>query len=437
MDKEEAALKKTTERRLKYRRKGDVFQPNFKDMVEGAVQGILVHRNFKPLYVNKAFAKLFGYRSKKAIMDMPIIRPLYPEQDWPMIEDEYDNFIHGERKSSIGRILGQNKKGDEIWVSATKRLIDWDGAPAVQISAFDISRQVEIEQIMMDNEQRLRAILEILPVPVYIARRADGKILYVNRKTCLLLEQSTGPLLRTSSEEFFVDQEDLIRINQMIDTVPDVREIEVRMKTAQEREFVAELAAISMSYSGEPAMLISMNDISQRKKLEEELFHQANTDALTGISNRRHFMVQAEQETRRAQRFNRGLSVIMMDLDHFKKVNDTYGHATGDCVLETVVRASLESLRESDIMGRLGGEEFAVLLPETSLADANEVAERLLKDIAAKSAPTPKGAIHCTASLGVAQMRKKDSSIDDLIVRADDALFKAKGNGRNRVEIAK
>ena len=184
-------------------------------------------------------------------------------------------------------------------------------------------------------------------------------------------------------------------------------------------------------------MLVSMNDISQRKKLEEELFHQANTDALTGISNRRHFMVQAEQEARRAQRFGRTMSIIMMDLDHFKSINDNYGHAAGDSVLETVVRASLESLRESDIMGRLGGEEFAVLLPETSLEDAEDVATRLLKDIAKKAAPTPKGAIKCTTSLGVAQMKKKDSNIDDLMGRADEALFKAKEKGRNRVEIAK
>lgn len=433
----ETKPKKTPERRAKSRRSGDVFQPNFKDMVEGAVQGILVHRNFKPLYTNKAFSNLLGYKTKKAIMTMPLIRALYPEEDWAMIEDEYNNFIHSDNISCIGRMLCVNKKGEEIWLSTTKRLIDWDGEPAVQISAFDITRQVEIEHIMMDNEQRLRAVLEILPVPVYIARRTDGKILYVNRKTCLLLEQSTGPLLRSSSNDFFVDQEDRIRIHQMIDTVPDIREIEVRMKTAQDRTFVAELAAIGMTYSGEPAMLVSMNDISQRKKLEEELFHQANTDALTGISNRRYFMVQAEQETRRARRFSRRLSIIMMDLDHFKNVNDTYGHATGDCVLETVVRASLESLRESDIMGRLGGEEFAVLLPETTLEDAKEVADRLLKDIAKKAAPTPKGAVYCTASLGVAQMKKKDSDIDDVLSRADEALFKAKDEGRNRVVVAK
>jgi len=430
--------KKTTkERRSKPRRKNDVFHPNFKDMVEGAVQGILVHRNFKPLYVNKAFAKLLGYKTKKSILEMPLIRPLYPKEDWAMIEDEYNNFIHGKEISSIGRMLCIDKKGKEIWVSSTKRIVNWDGKPAVQISAFDITKQVQIEQVMMDNEQKLRAVLEILPVPVYIARKSDGKILYVNRKTCLLLEQSTGPLLHSSSKDYFVDNEDIDRIHKMIDAVADVREVEVRMKTAQDRQFIAELAAISIVYSNEPAMLISMNDISQRKKLEEELFHQANTDSLTGISNRRYFMIQAEQEARRASRFRRQLSIIMMDLDHFKKINDTYGHAAGDSVLETVVRASLESLRESDIMGRLGGEEFAVLLPETSLDDAKEVAGRLLKDIAKKAAPTPKGAIYCTASLGIAQMKKKDSNIDDLLNRADDALFKAKEQGRNRISIAK
>lgn len=425
------------ERRRHSRRKDDMLGPNFQDMIDGAVQGILIHKNFKPLYANTAFAHLFGYAKAEEITSMPLIRPLYPHDIWPEVEQEYDDLIRGEKIAPVSRIKTIRRDGQEIWLACTRRVIDWHGSKAVQISAFDITQQVVMEQVMLGNEQQLRSIMEILPVPIFISRRRDGHLLFVNRKTCLLLQQSAGPLLRMNSPDFFVEEEDRKKIHMMVDAVHEVREIEVRMRTAQGREFMAELAAINVDYSGEPAMLVSVNDISERKKLEAELFHQANTDSLTGLSNRRFFMIQAEQEIRRARRFNRALSIIMMDLDHFKHINDTYGHAAGDSALETIVRASLESLRESDVMGRLGGEEFAILLPETESHAAIKVAGRLLSHIAEMPIPTAKGVIHCTTSLGLAQLTAKDNSIDDLLCRADEALFRSKEQGRNRVEIAK
>jgi diguanylate cyclase (GGDEF)-like protein/PAS domain S-box-containing protein len=425
------------ERRRKLRRSDDFLNPNFQDMIEGAVQGILVHSNFRPLYANPSFAKIFGYAGPEEITAMPLIRPLFPKEIWPDIEQHYHDLMRGERLSPIGRIKAVRRDGKEIWLSCTNRVIEWGTGKAIQICIFDISQQVAMEHLMLGNEQQLRAILEILPVPVFIARRRDGRILFVNRKTCLLLQQSAGPLLRAHSPDFFVEQEDRKKIHMMVDAVHDVREVEVRMKTAQGREFIAELAAINVDYATEPAMLVSINDISERKKLEAELFHQANTDSLTGLSNRRFFMIQAEQEIRRARRFNRSLSIIMMDLDYFKHINDTYGHAAGDSALETIVRASLESLRESDVMGRLGGEEFAVILPETNIQAASDVANRLLEHIAETPVATSKGVVQCTASLGVAQLSSKDNTIDDLLCRADEALFLAKEHGRNRIEIAK
>jgi diguanylate cyclase (GGDEF)-like protein len=186
--------------------------------------------------------------------------------------------------------------------------------------------------------------------------------------------------------------------------------------------------------------LVALNDISQRKQLEAQLFHEASTDALTGVSNRRYFLAQAEQELRRSRRFARDLSVMMFDLDHFKDVNDRFGHAIGDAVLQGVVKTGLESLRQSDQMGRLGGEEFAIILPETSLAAATDVANRLRHHIAERpiigGGAARRVAVDCTVSIGVAQMTPQDGSIDDLLHRADGALYRAKAGGRNRVEIA-
>lgn len=417
------------------RRSADAL-PNFNSLIDDAVQGIVIHRNFKPLYANKAFAELFGYADHEEILAMPLLRSLIPEDAWPQIEIGYDEMIRGKKKSVIGRAQGVRKDGSEIWIAVTMRVIDWRGASAVIMTAFDITKQVDFEHNLLKSEQRLRSVLEILPYPIYIARRSNGQILFVNRKSCLLFQQSAGVLLRSKAADFYADIKDKENLDRLFDSVSDIRDVEVQMKTAEGRVFTAELAAIAVDYSGVPSVLIALNDISQRKEMEAELFRQASTDALTGISNRRYFHNQAEQEVRRARRFARDMAVMMIDIDHFKKINDTYGHAAGDAVIQSVVKRSLESLRQSDSIGRIGGEEFAVLLPETSMAAARDVAERLRLHIQEKPIIAGLHAIPSTVSIGIAQLSAHDGDIDHLLNRADAALYAAKNNGRNRVELA-
>jgi diguanylate cyclase (GGDEF)-like protein/PAS domain S-box-containing protein len=424
------------ERRTVAKRRAEDATPDFCDLIENSVQGILVHRNFKPLYANRSFAELFGYATAKDIMSMPLLRPLVPGDMWARIEQEYDDLIHGRRKSIVTRSRAIHKDGREIWTAVTERVIDWHGEPAVQINAYDITEQMTNEQALLKNEQHLRAILEILPYPIYIARRDNGQLLFVNRKTCLLFQQSAGQLLRSHSTDFFVNPDERDQMRKLLDTIPDIRDVEVKMKTGAGREFMAEVAAIAMDYGRNRAVLVALNDISQRKELEAELFRQASTDSLTGISNRRYFLAQAEQELRRSRRFSRSMSVMMIDIDHFKSINDQNGHAVGDAVLQNVVKRSLESLRQSDFLGRIGGEEFAVILPETNLASATEVAERLRHHMTERAMIAERAAIPCTVSVGVAQMNAQDGTIDALLHRADEALYRAKSGGRNRVEIA-
>ena len=364
------------------------------------------------------------------------MRSLSPQEHWPRIEEEHRQLIRGEKNQIISRTRGIKRDGSEIWLAVTQRVIDWHGSPAICMTALDVSTQAKAEQAMLDNEQRLRAMLEILPVAVYIARWEDGKILFVNRKTCLLFQQSAGILLKSSAADFYADPQDRANVRQLLQTVQDVRDIEVPMRTAQGREFVAEIAAIMIHYAGTPTVLVAVNDVTQRKQLEARLLQQANTDELTGIDNRRHFFAEAEQEIRRARRFGRAVSVMMIDLDHFKKINDTLGHAVGDMVLQEVVKAIRQSLRETDIVGRLGGEEFAALLPETSLEAARDVATRMAAYIANHPVVTANATVPCTVSIGLAQMAEQETTLDAMLHRADQALYRAKHNGRNRVELA-
>lgn len=175
--------------------------------------------------------------------------------------------------------------------------------------------------------------------------------------------------------------------------------------------------------------------ISQNEALQLELARLAQTDSLTELANRRHFIELAEKELSRTLRYGGALSLLMIDVDHFKKINDTHGHACGDQVLQQLSELFRLELRNIDIVGRLGGEEFSVVLAQTDRAQALEVAERLRQTIAEYGVGLSDGAtLHFTISIGVANLSGADVRIDGLLSQADRALYEAKRDGRNNVK---
>ncbi len=169
------------------------------------------------------------------------------------------------------------------------------------------------------------------------------------------------------------------------------------------------------------------------KKAVAELEKLATTDSLTGIANRRSLLEIGENEFNRARRYNRKLSVLMLDVDRFKQINDTYGHAVGDEALQAITRALASALRKGDSFGRFGGEEFLAFLPETNLDYAVAVADRIRITIAELCIFARKKSVSMTVSIGVTEYCESDLNIDDTIRRADDALYDAKHRGRNLV----
>ncbi|NYT61505.1 diguanylate cyclase [Alcaligenaceae bacterium] len=178
-------------------------------------------------------------------------------------------------------------------------------------------------------------------------------------------------------------------------------------------------------------------DVTQQIQHLNKLEEQAQKDQLTGLANRRHFMHMAGIEFARSQRYKHSLSLLALDIDHFKTINDTYGHQAGDLVLQKFSDVFHDVLREVDIIGRIGGEEFAVLLPETDLESASKVAQRLLNAIAENHVTLSNSAvINYTASVGVAALSEQSDSLSVLLNCADTALYQAKNLGRNRAEVA-
>ena len=177
-----------------------------------------------------------------------------------------------------------------------------------------------------------------------------------------------------------------------------------------------------------------MAEIEERKRIEQQLHHLATTDPLTGGLNRRHFFELAQQEFDRSQRYDRKISIILFDVDHFKEVNDTYGHIAGDQLLQTIVERFSRNLRQMDIFGRYGGDEFVILLPETNIDQARLAAERLHQIVTSNSVETSRGIIPIQISIGVANLDDSDD-METLLIKTDQALYKAKETGRNRVVV--
>jgi diguanylate cyclase (GGDEF)-like protein/PAS domain S-box-containing protein len=174
----------------------------------------------------------------------------------------------------------------------------------------------------------------------------------------------------------------------------------------------------------------------ENARLYAEVQQSAITDELTGVYNRRGVLELGRREIERARRYARDLTILMIDIDHFKDVNDNFSHAAGDQVLVEITRRWRETLREVDLLGRIGGDEFCILLPETDLDAAMQVAERLRHGISSRPFETENGMIPLTVSIGVAAVEKEIADLQEMLSRADNAMYSAKKGGRNTISPA-
>ncbi len=329
-----------------------------------------------------------------------------------------------------------------LWVQSRGKVVQWrDGRPLRMVGAHsDISARKRTEEALLTARARLAMVIENFPGGILLEDER-GQVLLSNQTFCNLLAPGDSPETLTGSAAAAV----LTRAAGQFSEPQPFAESTLRLLASREA-LVGEPLTMTSGRALERDCLPILDrqrflghlwlyrDITERTLRERELHRLATTDLLTGLPNRRHFLERLDQELARLRRFGTPAALLMLDIDHFKQVNDRHGHAMGDQALRHFASLGSASLRKIDLLGRLGGEEFAALLPGTDAAGAQLLAERLRQTIAASPCLWNGVRLEITVSIGVTLLQACDPDCDRPLARADAALYRAKQCGRNRVE---
>jgi len=290
----------------------------------------------------------------------------------------------------------------------------------------------QAEQATRASEQAYRALVEAAPFPVIISCARTGRIRFLNGRSEEYFGISRESILGRPIAEFCQDVETRDRLASRLSQNGKLTDIELRLHDAQGQPFWGLVSASLVDFEGRPGVFVALNDITERKQLEARLEHMVNTDALTSLASRRRILEVLEQEHGRATRYESPLAILAVDIDHFKQINDGHGHDAGDEALRAFANVVRSGLRSHDSAGRLGGEEFMVVLPETGPDEALQVAERLRATVEDLAVCIDKKVIRLTVSIGIASLQTC-GTVEELMKAADHALYAAKDAGRNRV----
>ena len=319
-----------------------------------------------------------------------------------------------------------------FWALLSAQRLMFEGVECAFVGLSDITAQKIAEGAVRRSEQNVRTLFAGAPVAMALVRSEDSTVLFGNKRCADLFGLPQEQLEGQKAVDFYVDPSDRDRVVGRVLAEGHVDGETVRMRRHSGEEFWALLSLSAIEFDSAPVLLAGVTDVTPQKVLEERLRELAMQDELTGLYNRRHFTELAESELTRARRTGAPLSIAMLDIDHFKAVNDAFGHPVGDLALKELARCMRETLRTSDVPARLGGEEFVVLLMDTGLEGAVAVTERLRERVGRSEVPAGHQRVaRFTVSGGVAELAPGER-LDSLLARADEALYQAKSDGRNR-----
>jgi diguanylate cyclase (GGDEF)-like protein/PAS domain S-box-containing protein len=433
------------------------FRMLLQDVPTIAVQGYAIDGTTQ--YWNTASEKLYGYSAQEAIgqslLDL-IIPPEMRNEVWEAIQ-QMGKTGHTIPASELSLM---RKGGSRVPVYSSHAIVSVLGRePELFCLDIDLTERKQAEEKLAYQANLLANVSDAI-----IASDAEYRLTVWNSAAEMLYGWKAEEVLGRNGLEVIQTQwseEDAESMRQTIAQTGRWRGEATQVRRDGTR-IPVEISSLTLRDArGHVAGYISVNrDITLRKQSEDEL-HRAReslmtmnleletalarekqlayTDALTGINNRRHLYELAEHEFEISSRYRQPLSVIMFDLDHFKEVNDIFGHAVGDHMLQRVTQIAHSELRSADVIGRYGGEEFVIVLPMTKAQQAYSLAERIRTGVAALCVPTEKGDACVTLSIGIVEIYHppQTDSAEDMIRRADEAMYAAKQAGRNRTEIGR
>jgi diguanylate cyclase (GGDEF)-like protein/PAS domain S-box-containing protein len=288
------------------------------------------------------------------------------------------------------------------------------------------------QETIRDLEERTRFIIDSMHAGIVIIDAETHRIVDANPEALKLMRVSKDQVVDNICHNYICPAE--IGSCPITDKGQKVDNSERVLITRDGKKIPILKTVVSINFNGREHLLETFLDITQLKILQEQLELLATTDSLTGIFNRRHFIELSEREMSRARRSLAPLSIAMIDIDHFKIINDTHGHTVGDLVIKELVALCKDDLRPYDLLGRIGGEEFAITMVECDLQKAFTVSERLRERVANHVISIDGNDISIKISVGVAELAGDMESLESIMNRADQALYVAKKLGRNRVE---
>ena len=307
-------------------------------------------------------------------------------------------------------------------------------------TAYEVSDQVHLEFESRFQSTLLRAWLEESPDGILVVDSEHRMHLWNQPFLELwkipehIMERGEGDAALEAVREQLAEPDVFVEEVLSLYSRPDEQEQGTRIALRDGRLLERYSRGLRDQKGGYWGRIWFYRDITERERMIEELTRLSRTDVLTDTANRRAFMEELEKEYDRARRHGHPMSVVMIDLDHFKAINDRHGHAAGDAALRTFAAVVRPLLRSTDVFARTGGEEFALLLPETGLAEACSLAERLRDAVAEATVENGESIFGITASFGVAELSSVDATAYSILNRADRALYEAKRSGRNRIE---
>lgn len=442
-------------------------------LIDRLLNGVLiVDSTLRPLYANRELLRLLGLPDAEPLLQPGGLGRFLPEDNRQILLDMTNRLLSRQSLRATQRLEVVRADKSTLWLDFSAALARWADRDVVQIAVLDATERVtheselEFNRAQLENQavelvalaedlnaereqleaarqdadegQRfLQTLIATIPNP-FFHQDLEGKVRGCNAAFAALhgrvhRTDLFGLAVRDLSDPAFASRTEKLDAELLAKGGNVFYEAVSVDAEGRARTMIYNKAVLTDAAGQAVGLVAVITDITEQKRMEEALRRLATTDPLTGALNRRAFMDAARRDLALAQRHGEPLTVALADIDHFKRVNDLHGHATGDEALKQFVGTVQGALRASDVLGRMGGEEFALILPHTALASAMLLAERLRQTLATLRVRGPSGEVDFTVSIGLAELGTHGTTIDTLLQAADEALYRAKSAGRNRV----